>query len=72
VWRLLFDVFGVVMTVYMNWKHTLALMLRKKSVKRKIKQTSKQKILFLCSSECNVQFQPIKEFKLVRKKNMKK
>lgn len=41
---------------------------KKKSVKRKIKQTSKQKILFLCSSECNVQFQPIKEFKLVRKK----
>jgi len=41
VWRLLFDVFGVVMTVYMNWKHTLALMLRKKKCKKK-NQTNEQ------------------------------
>lgn len=68
-----FDVFGVVMTVYMNWKNTLALMLQKK-IKRKIKQMSKQQQQknFLCSSECNVQFQSYRGVQTCEKKNMKK
>lgn len=40
---------------------------KKKTKKEKSnKRANKQKIHFLCSSECNVQFQPIKEFKLVK------
>lgn len=35
-----FDVFGVVMTVYMNWKNTLALMLQKKDKEKN--QTNEQ------------------------------
>ncbi len=57
------------MTVYMNWKkNTLALMLRKKRLKKKSNKRANKKYFSHVPVSAMSSFNLIKEFKLVRKK----
>lgn len=71
--RLLFDVFGVVMTVYMNWRNAIALMLQNiilkiKKIKRVNEQTIKNFFSYVSVSAMS-SFDLIKDFQLVKKKS---
>lgn len=71
VWWLLFDVFCVVMTVYMNWENAIALVLqnmilKRKKIKRVNEQTNKNFFSYVSVSAMS-SFDLIKDFKLVKK-----
>lgn len=67
MWRLLFDVFGVVMTVYMNWKNTCTDVTTKKVKKKKSNKQANKKYFSHVSVSAMSSFNLIKEFKLVKK-----